>query len=208
MSPPHHSSYSPAETRWMSLSFTASTAGAGVLLPLPFCPFVPLQQMLTLHDRCSLLRLCCGGKTPFLFEQRSKQNFYLLTMITADRVWVRHDHTSVPLNPEKSNIVLVEVRFCSVCRRPQRTSALPWPIWWTLSAASALPAVGNNWQLLSENWTGMSSGAGLPFTPQNISAAPGVLSAAWFVTGAANGWVIFLRLKKTNMPYQTDSYTF
>lgn len=44
-----------------------------------------------------------------------------------------------------------------------------------------LPAVWNNWQLLSDNWRGLSSGASLSYIVGVQSAAPGGLHAARFI---------------------------
>lgn len=84
---------------------------------------------------------------------------------------------------------------------------MSWPIWRTLSAASTLPAVGNNWQLLSDIWTGMSSGARLPFTPQHISAWHPERCPLSKRRCECLRMALFQRIRKINVLQKTDGYT-
>lgn len=102
--------------------------------------------------------------------------------------WDRCKSTSATSNPKNSNLA----RLHGVCALPSPQTS-PVDVFTVLSRSDGhcllLPAVWNNWQLLSDNWRVLSSGASLSFILQNVgvqSAAPGVLNAAWFIKDDMN----------------------
>lgn len=102
--------------------------------------------------------------------------------------WDRCESTSTTLNPKNINLA----RLHGV-RALLSLQTSPVDIFTVLSRSDGhcllLPAVWNNWQLLSDNWRVLSLGASLSFILQNVgvhSAAPGVLNAARFIKDDMN----------------------